>query len=182
MHIYSITTFRAMNKQALNRRMTILAGTLLVTTLMMMTAPSVFAAPVSKDFKIETFGIDDDGNPSLTVKGTAGGTKPGPDEAGHIFAYGFVTDKGTFAVTSHPGIEDSDEVGDDSEWHAHKVTLSNDNPPCVTDLTEQGKAVLDGDTVSVDNTPATEVTNVLTADLVAEGDNVCVDKVFDSKP
>ncbi|MGH9974092.1 MAG: hypothetical protein ACRD93_09365 [Nitrososphaeraceae archaeon] len=179
MDIYSITTFRAMNKQALNRRMTILAGTLLVTTLMM-TAPSVFAAPVSKDFKIDTFGIDDDGNPFLTVKGTAGGTTP--DEAGHIFAYAFVTDKGTFAVTSHPGIEDSDEVDDDTEWHAHKVQLSDAKPPCVTDLTEQGKAVLDGNTVSVDNTPATEVTNVLTADLVAEGDNVCVDTVFDSKP
>ena len=178
---YCITTFRAMNIRALNRRMTILAGTLLVTTLMM-TAPSVFAAPVSKDFKIDTFGIDDDGNPFLTVKGTAGGTKPGPDEANHIFAYALVTDKGTFAVTSHPGIEDSDEVGDDSEWHAHKVQLSNDKPPCVTDLTEQGKAVLDGNTVSVDNTPATEVTNVLTADLLKEGNNVCVVQVFDSKP
>jgi hypothetical protein len=99
--------------------MSILAGTVLVTTLMLITVPSVSAA--SPDFTIETFGIDDDGNPFITVKGTAGGTVP--DETGDIYAYVFFTDDGIYAVTSHPGIEDSDEVGDDAEWHAHKVTL-----------------------------------------------------------
>jgi hypothetical protein len=172
MHIYCIKNLQMMKGLVLNIRMTILAGTLLVTTLMM-TAPSLYAA--TQDFKIETFGIVD-GNPSMTVKGTAGGTTP-PD--GEIFAYVFFTNKGIFAVTSHPGIEDSDEVGDDEEWHAHKVQLNEQN--CVTDLTEQGKAVLDGNTVSVDNTPATEVTQVLTAHLLVENGEVCVDEVFDSQ-
>jgi len=55
---------------------------------------------------ITDFGIDGDGNPFLTVKGTAGGTVP--DEKGDIYAYVFFTDDGIYAVTSHPGIEDSD--------------------------------------------------------------------------
>jgi hypothetical protein len=119
MHIYCITIFRTMNRQVLNRGMTILASAVLVTTLMMITSPTVHAA--SPDLTITDFGIDGDGNPFLTVKGTAGGTVP--DEKGDIYAYVFFTDDGIYAVTSHPGIEDSDEVGDDAEWHAHKVTL-----------------------------------------------------------
>lgn len=165
----------------------ILAGTVLVATLMMITAPTVYAA--SPDFTIEEFGIDEDGNPFLTVKGTAGGTIP--DEEGDIYAYVFFTDDGIYAVTSHPGIEDSDEVGDDEEWHAHKVTLDGDN--CVTSLDEDGDASLDGNTVTVEDTDAEEVNKVLTAVLSTEkkgeGDNdtgeddtaICVAKVFDSQ-
>lgn len=164
-----------MSRQVLNRRTTVLAGTLLVATLMM-TAPSLYAA--SDDFKIENFGIQTNGNPFITVKGTAGGTIP--DKSGHIFAYVFVTDKGTFAVTSHPGIEDSTEVKDDAAWHAHKVKLNDKN--CVTDLKEDGKAKLKGDTVSVKQIKPTEVTNVLTADLIVKNDQPCVETVFDSKP
>jgi hypothetical protein len=164
-----------MNRQGLNRGTTILAGTVLVTTLMLMTAPSVFAA--SPDFTIETFGIED-GNPSLTVKGTAGGTTP--DEEGDIYAYVFFTDDGIYAVTSHPGIEDSSEVDDDADWHAHKVKLNDEN--CVTDLKEDGNAVLDGSTVAVEDTDATSVNKVLTAVLSAEKKGgVCVTKVFDSQ-
>jgi len=164
-----------MNRQVLNRGMSILAGTLLVTTLMMMTAPSVSAA--SPDFTIETFGIVD-GNPSLTVKGTAGGTTP--DETGDIYAYVFFTDDGIFAVTSHPGIEDSSEVDDDADWHAHKVKLNDKN--CITELKEDGNAALDGNTVAVEDTDASSVDKVLTAVLSAEKKGgVCVAKVFDSQ-
>ena len=53
--------------------MTILASAMLLTTLML-TAPSSYAA--SPDLTITDFGIDEDGNPFLTVKGTAGGTVP----------------------------------------------------------------------------------------------------------
>ena len=124
---------------------------------------------------ITDFGIDGDGNPFLTVKGTAGGTVP--DEKGDIYAYVFFTDDGIYAVTSHPGIEDSDEVGDDAEWHAHKVTLDGDN--CVTSLDEDGKAFLDGKTVTVEDTDADSVDNVLSAVLSAEKKGgVCVAKVF----
>jgi hypothetical protein len=168
-----------MNTQVMNRVMIILAGTVLVATLMMITASNVNAD--DSDFKIKKFGIDQNGDPFLTVEGTAGGTKP--TEAGHIFAYVFFTDDGIYAVTSHPGIEDSSEVKDDSNWHAHKVKLSNDNPPCVTSLKEKGDALLHGNKVSVENIDqATKVDKVLTADLVAKNNQVCVDHVFDSKP
>ena len=174
MHIYQIAFFRAMKRQVLNRAMIILAGTVLVT-IFMVTAPSVYAA--SPDFRIETFGIVD-GNPSLTVKGTAGGTIP--DQKGDIYAYVFFTNDGIYAVTSHPGIEDSSEVGDDADWHAHKVELNDKN--CVTSLKEDGKAALDGNTVSVEDTDATSVDKVLTAVLSAEKKGVvCVAHVFDSK-
>ena len=187
MRIYSISNFWMMDTQFPNKGITILATAVLVTTLMMLTAPSIYAA--SPDLTIEEFGIDDDGNPFLTVKGTAGGTIP--DEEGDIYAYVFFTDDGIYAVTSHPGIEDSDEVGDDEEWHAHKVTLDEDS--CVTSLEEDGNASLDGNTVTVEDTDAEEVSEVLTAVLSAEkkgeGDNdtgeddtaICVANVFDSQ-
>jgi hypothetical protein len=152
--------------------MTILVSTALLTTLML-TAPSVYAA--SPDLTITDFGIDGDGNPFITVEGTAGETVP--DETGDIYAYVFFTDDGIYAVTSHPGIEDSSEVGDDEEWHAHKVTLNGDN--CVTSLDEDGNASLDGNTVTVEDTDADSVDNVLTAVLSAEKKGgVCVAKVF----
>lgn len=172
MHISSITSCRAMNTQILNKRMIILVSTALLTTLML-TAPSVYAA--SPDLTITDFGVDDDGNPFITVKGTAGGTVP--DETGDIYAYVFFTDDGIYAVTSHPGIEDSSEVEDDEEWHAHKVTLNGDN--CVTSLNEDGNASLDGNTVTVEDTDADSVDKVLTAVLSAEKKGgICVAKVF----
>ena len=165
-----------MKRQVLNGGITILAGTVLVATLMMITASSVHAA--SPDFKIKDFGIDSDGNPFLTVQGKAGGTIP--DQKGDIYAYVFFTDDGIYAVTSHPGIEDSSEVQDDADWHAHKVKLDDKN--CVTSLKEDGEAALDGNTVSVKGTDATNVDKVLTAVLSAEKKGgVCVAHVFDSK-
>ena len=69
------------------------------------------------------------------------------------------------------------EVGDDEEWHAHKVTLDGDN--CVTSLDEDGNASLDGNTVTVEDTDADSIDNVLTAVLSAEKKGgVCVAKVF----
>jgi hypothetical protein len=176
MHIYCTTNLRMMNKQLLNKGKTILSSTVLVAILMM-TTPSLYASTASEGFKIQDFGIDDDGNPFLTVNGQAGGKTP--DKTGDIFAYVFFTDDGIYAVTSHPGVEDSEEVEDDEDWHAHLVKLDSDN--CVKSLKETGDALLDGEKVSVENTKATEVTGVLTALLVAEGDNVCVEEVFDSK-
>ncbi|MGI0033048.1 MAG: hypothetical protein ACRD97_07245 [Nitrososphaeraceae archaeon] len=166
-----------MNRRVLDRGMTVLAGTVIVTTLMLMTAPSVFAA--SPDLTIETFGIDDEGNPFLTVKGTAGGTTP--DETGDIYAYVFFTDDGIYAVTSHPGVPaDSNEGDGSADWHGHKVKLSDEN--CVTDINDDSKAALDGNTASVENTDATSVDKVLTAVLSTEKEGgICVAKVFDSQ-
>ena len=63
------------------------------------------------DFKIKDFGIKD-GNPWLTVEGKAGASTP--ENASQIYAYAFVTDNGTYAVTSH-GVEDSAEVENDTQ-------------------------------------------------------------------
>ena len=129
------------------------------------------------DFKIKEFGIKD-GKPWLTVEGKAGGSKP--DNASQIYAHAFVTDNGIFAVVSH-GVEDSAEVANDTEWHAHGVTLDDKN--CVSKLNDDGDAEVN-DMVAVANTNATKVDKVMTALLgINNADaSVCVEKVFDSKP
>ena len=129
------------------------------------------------DFKIKDFGFKD-GKPWLTVEGKAGASKP--DNASQIYAYAFVTDKGIFAVTSHGGSEDSPQVGNDSQWHTHGVTLDSKN--CVTKLDNVGKAEVNGE-IKVANITATKVDKVMTAELGINnaGPTVCVEKVFDSK-
>jgi hypothetical protein len=129
------------------------------------------------DFKIKDFGFKD-GKPWLTVEGKAGASKP--DNASQIYAYAFVTDKGIFAVVSHGGSEDSPQVGNDSQWHTHGVTLDSKN--CVTKLNNDGKAEVNGQ-IKVANITATKVDKVMTALLGINnaGPTVCVEKVFDSK-
>ncbi|CAN5526383.1 hypothetical protein BH18THE1_BH18THE1_14780 [soil metagenome] len=129
------------------------------------------------DFKITDFGIKD-GIPWLSVEGKAGGSKP--DNASQIYAYAFVTDKGIFGVVSH-GVEDSVEVANDTQWHAHGVTLDDKN--CVSKLNDDGDAEVNG-MVKVANTNATKVDKVMTAILsINNADaSVCVEKVFDSAP
>lgn len=129
------------------------------------------------DFKIKEFGFKD-GSPWLSVEGKAGGSTPA--NASQIYAYAFVTDNGTYAVASH-GVEDSAEVQNDTEWHAHGVTLDDKN--CVADINDKGDAEV-GDTVKVTNVTATKVDKVMTALLgINNADaSVCVEKVFDSAP
>jgi hypothetical protein len=62
------------------------------------------------DFMIKNFGIDKDGFPFINVKGTPGGTIPQKENTG--YAYIFVTNDGTFAVSSdwmYP------------QWHTHEI-------------------------------------------------------------
>jgi len=128
------------------------------------------------NFDIRSSGIDDNGNPYLMVYGDAGGTTS--DTEGTIYAYVFVTDAGIYAVTSHGGIEDSTEVDDDEQYHAHLVTLDDDK--CVTSIEEDGNAVLRNHRVTVTDTDATEVNAVQTVELTVDGDNICVTDVFDT--
>lgn len=129
------------------------------------------------NFDIRRSGIDDDGNPYLTVYGDAGGTTS--DTEGTIYAYVFVTDAGIYAVTSHGGIEDSTEVDDDEQYHAHLVTLDDDN--CVTSIEEDGNAVLRNHRVTVTGTDATEIDAVQTVELTVTDDgDICVSDVFDT--
>jgi hypothetical protein len=129
------------------------------------------------DVKIKDFGLND-GNPWLRVEGKAGGSKPG--NASQIYAYAFVTDNGIFAVVSH-GVEDSAEVANDTQWHAHGVTLDEKN--CVSKLNDDGDAEVN-DMIKVANTNATKVDKVMTAVLgINNADaSVCVEKVIDSAP
>jgi len=128
------------------------------------------------DFKIKDFGIKD-GNPWLTVEGKAGASTP--ENASQIYAYAFVTDNGTYAVTSHGG-EDSVEVENDTQWHTHGVTLDDKNCAKIND---DGEAEVN-DMVKVTNVTATKVDKVMTAILSINNQDasVCVTKLIDSKP
>jgi len=141
------------------------------------TTNNIVNAQEEADFKIKDFGIKD-GTPWLTVEGKAGGSTP--ENASQIYAYAFVTDNGTYAVTSH-GVEDSAEVENDTEWHTHGVTLDEKN--CVSDINDDGDAEVN-DEVKVTNITATKVDKVKTAVLGISNDDasVCVEKVFDSAP
>jgi hypothetical protein len=132
------------------------------------------------NFDIKGAGINDDGNPYIKVYGTAGGTES--NTAGTIYAYVLVTDDGIYAVTSHGGVEDSSEVGDDTAYHAHRVTLDENN--CVLTLEETGDAVLSNKMVIVTGTDATTVNAALTVQLNAGAGSclstIAVTALFDS--
>ena len=122
------------------------------------------------DFVIQNFGIGVDGNPFLTVKGKAGDTVPQEENLG--FAYVFVTNDGTYAVTSdwmYP------------KWHAHVITLDDNN--CVGSLDMKGGAEVT-DKVKLTKTNAKIVEKVMTAQFsINDKDgSICADKIFDSAP
>ena len=149
---------------------------------------NVVIAREEADFNIEKFGIKD-GDPWLSVEGKAGGSTP--HNASQIYAYVFVTDNGTYAVTSHGG-EDSAEVKNDTAWHTHGVTL--DEKKCLSDINDNGDAEVgdkvkddDGDAeendeVKVINISAKKVDKVMTAVLGIDNVNasICVEAVLDS--
>lgn len=134
-----------------------------------------FAHGGDKSFKIRSFGMDKNGNPYLTVKGTAG--EHVPHEEGVVFAYAFVTDVGMYAVTSHMGDDTPHEEEDELEWHSHMVELDGDM--CVTSVTEDGEAEIATNRVTVTGTDATAVSQVLTAELEESDEGTCVTDVFD---
>jgi hypothetical protein len=131
------------------------------------------------DFDILTVQAAGDGNLRLTVDGTAGGTTPDETtQADLVYAYVFITDAGIIAVTSHQA-EDSAQVGNDLEWHTHRVTL--DANFCVTGIEDFGKAKFHDNRLTVSQTGATEVAGALTAELTID-EGVCVSEVFDLAP
>lgn len=133
----------------------------------------------NEDFDILSVQAAGDGNLRLTVDGTAGGTTPSDaSQAALVYAYVFITDAGIIAVTSHQA-EDSAQVGNDLEWHSHRVTL--DSSFCVTGIEDFGKAKLHDNRLTVSQTGAKEVAGALTAELTID-EGVCVSKVFDLAP
>ena len=125
------------------------------------------------DFMIKDYGVDEDGNPFLTVQGNAGETLPQKENAG--FAYVFVTNTGTYAVSSdwmYP------------QWHTHEITLDEKN--CVSamgPMSSSGVAEIT-DKVKLTKTNATIVYKVMTAEFtLSDSDgSICATKVFDSVP
>jgi len=122
------------------------------------------------DFMIKDFGIGDDGNPFLTVEGTAGGTTPPKENV--AYAYVFVTDNGTYAVSSDWMY---------TKWHTHGITLDENN--CVASMNMNGGAEVGG-MVKVTKTKATKVDKVMTVEFtinILDG-SICATKIFDSAP
>jgi len=122
------------------------------------------------DFMIKDFGISNDGNPYLTVVGTPGGTKPQTEDTG--YAYVFITDNGTYAVSSdwmYPN------------WHTHVLTLDEKN--CIGSIDMKGGAEV-GNMVKVTKTSATKLDKVMTAEFTINNHDgsICATKIFDSVP
>jgi hypothetical protein len=123
------------------------------------------------DFMIKDFGIANDGNPFLSVVGKAGGTIPQKENIG--YAYVFVTDNGTFAVSSdwmYP------------QWHTHEMTLDEKN--CVKSMKMNSDGVEVNDVVKVTKTNATNIESVMTAEFTISNQDgsICATKIFDSAP
>jgi len=140
------------------------------TTFNMVYAGSIKGKFDKADFIIKDFGIGDDGNPFLTVQGKAGETVPKEESLG--YSYVFVTDNGTYAVSSdwmYP------------KWHTHGITLDENN--CIGSMNMKDGAEV-GDAVKVTKTSATKVDKVMTVQFrVNDKDgSICVDKLFDSAP
>jgi hypothetical protein len=123
------------------------------------------------DFIIKDFGIGDDGNPFLAVEGKAGGTIPEKKDTG--YAYVFVTDNGTYAVSSDWMY---------TRWHTHELTLDEKN--CVESMNMNVGGASVSDVVKLTKTNATKLDKVLTAEFTINNldGSICATKIFDSVP
>ena len=105
------------------------------------------------NFDIKKFGTQG-GNPYVQVYGTAGGTtQPDTLTSTFIFVYRLDMNDGTsFIVTSHGMVEDSTEVVDDTQYHAHHVVFT---AGCISDFGpvgfENGDAKITPHRVTVEN-------------------------------
>ena len=122
------------------------------------------------DLMIKDFGVSEDGNPFLTVEGIAGRTIPQNQNLN--YAYVFVTDNGTYAVTSH---------GMHNKWHTHGITLDDNN--CVMSINNNGGAEVK-DMVKVTGTNTTKVDKVMSAEFTINNSDglICASRIFDSAP
>lgn len=123
------------------------------------------------DFMIKDFGIGDDGNPFLTVEGKAGRTIPEKNDTG--YAYVFVTDNGTYAVSSDWMY---------TIWHTHELTLDEKN--CVESMNMNVGGANVSDVVKLTQTNATKLDKVMTAEFTINNldGSICATKIFDSAP
>ena len=123
------------------------------------------------DFTIKDFGIGDDGKLFLTVMGQAGGTEPQKNDTG--YAYVFVTDADTYAVSSdwmYP------------TWHTHEIIL--DGKYCIESMNMNVAGADITDTIKLTKTNATKLDKVMTAEFTLNNVNgsICATRIFDSVP
>jgi hypothetical protein len=144
----------------------------------------------NKDFDIKDVGITSNDHPFLTVYGKAGGTTS--TTPGLIYAYAFIVDDGSddntvldhYLITSHGGIEDSSEVRDDTNWHAHGFEVIG-SEACgavgLTELiaTEDGEALVTPNRVMLKDVETTIVYEVSTIEVTATlvDGHVCINVV-----
>jgi hypothetical protein len=163
-HIHNFTFFLIV--------VTVLSGFFLVTfkandSIMAATDDIKFS---KNDFIIKDFGIDNDGNPFLTVEGNAGATVPQKENTG--YAYVFVTDNGTFSVSSDWMY---------TKWHTHVLKLDEKN--CVESMDMNTSVGADvSDMVKVTEANATKIDKVMTVEFTVNNNDgsLCATKIFDS--
>lgn len=166
-HVHNITFFLII--------FTVLSGFLFLQTLrenisVMATTDDVKFS--MNDFIIKDFGMDNDGNPFLTVEGNAGTTVPQKENTG--YAYVFFTDNGTFSVSSDWMY---------TKWHTHPLTLDKKN--CVESMDMNADVGADvSDMVKVTHSNATKVDRVMTGEFTINNNDgsLCATKIFDSAP
>lgn len=182
----------------------VLVGSVLAAMGMALAQPALAASPhgdskdgVDPNFDIKNFHREGNGQLVMEVFGQAGGTVPVKPEAGHlgqVFVYIFYTDNGIWVTNAHgechavSGCDPSEQHV--SEWHAERVTVANVagyDKPCVTSISGERTATVDGHKAIVNVPEATKVISAQTAayDLKTNPDNptqLCIaefDQAFD---
>jgi len=162
-------------------RKTLIAASTLAAILAvsMVVTPSAFAVTFLTDaegdtadpnFDITKAGFNEFGNPYIKVAGEAGGTES--TESSPAFAYVFAFTNGHhFAVASHLGFSDSKEGNGADDWHAHRITTSDDaggHFACLTGADDRGKANLHPHRVVLLHTAETDLDHVATVTIIPD--------------
>ncbi|MDH3779931.1 MAG: hypothetical protein OES15_03635 [Nitrosopumilus sp.] len=166
----------------------ILGLTLAAAFAIAMISNPVYAA--SPHLILTSMGMDENDDPYVTVRGTAGETQP--EDAGDVLAIVLVTNAGAFAFASHDFCDDPDEQpdcppGPDFTWHGHKIltkSVTEGNKTWETCLAfpnpefADSTAVLSGDRYTLEDTGATKVHQALAVQMTTlDSGNICVVKV-----
>lgn len=122
------------------------------------------------DFNIREFGIGADGNPFLSVMGTAGGTIAQGENMAYLYV--FITNNGSYGIMSDSGY---------TIWHSHGIKLDDNN--CIISSNNKGDVEID-DEIKLIETNATKVNKVFTAEFVLSNSDasICPIRIFDSAP
>lgn len=152
------------------------------------------------DFDIKQYFIDDDGALNIQLYGKAGRTLP--DGMTSVYAYVIFTNDGIYATDSHEAqhAESEGETTANKAWHGHRVEIAAGGGPngrdCLIEIGSlDAESRMAGSNVKIIGASATEITMVMTTELVLvhpelppdevpEGECVAevVEKPFDVAP